>query len=152
MVLWDLGEHPRAMADLLEPDMGPEEKPENLVGVGMVLWDLGEHPRAVRLLELFVKKVGANAELAAFRSRLAAAREEEAVRVEAEFIARHLKEWNVADEQGVLYPITPQNVERTPEDLFVLLTPVVAGRTGGVEFVLGKSASPSASPATTPGG
>lgn len=57
----------RAMADLLEPDMGPEEKPENLVGVGMVLWDLGEHPRAVRLLELFVKKAGANAELAAFR-------------------------------------------------------------------------------------
>lgn len=92
------------------------------------------------------------AELAAFRSRLAAAKEEEAVRVEAEFIARHLKEWNVADEQGVLYPITPQNVERTPEDLFVLLTPVVAGRTGGVEFVLGKSGSPSASPATTPGG
>lgn len=57
----------RGMADLLEPDMGPEDKPENLLGVGTALWDLGDHNRAVRLLELFVKKAGENAELAAFR-------------------------------------------------------------------------------------
>jgi hypothetical protein len=57
----------RGMADLLEPDMGSEEKPENLLGVGTALWDLGDHGRAVRLLELFVKKAGENAELAAFR-------------------------------------------------------------------------------------
>lgn len=57
----------RAMADLLEPVYTEKEKPENLLGVGMVLWDLGDHGRAVRLLELFVKKAGENAELAAFR-------------------------------------------------------------------------------------
>jgi tetratricopeptide (TPR) repeat protein len=47
--------------------MGPDEKADNLLGMGMILWDLGEHARAVRLLDLYVKKAGENPELTAFR-------------------------------------------------------------------------------------
>lgn len=59
----------RYLADLLEPGMGADEKPANLLAVASVLWDLDEHARAVRLLALYRDKAGEDPALKAFKER-----------------------------------------------------------------------------------
>ena len=57
----------RAYADLIEPTISETSKSDLMLQVANVLWDLDEHARACRLLELYIKAIGDDPELAALR-------------------------------------------------------------------------------------
>jgi tetratricopeptide (TPR) repeat protein len=58
----------RAFADLQEPRLSKDSKPDLLWATAQTLWDIGEHERAARVYELFRDVLTAAPALAAFRS------------------------------------------------------------------------------------
>lgn len=89
-------------------------------------------------------------ELSAYRRELDQADPDKADQVEAAFLDRHIKTWNIVDDQDRPVPKAVASILALPEPLFVRLLPIVAGRQG-VELV-GKSGSPSSSPGSSPAG
>lgn len=76
----------------------------------------------------------------------------ERVELDAEVMAAHLKSWNLADENDVLYGIVAGNVGALQEDLLYALYAVVRGSVGSGVEVLGKFGGHSPSPPNTPAG
>ncbi len=57
----------RALADLIEPGLTQDSKPELLLAMANLLWDMKDHPRAGRLYELYMRALLDDTDLQGFK-------------------------------------------------------------------------------------